>query len=131
MKDSGETDKRHFSRVGICNLVTYVCIDENGECASNGIGNVFDVSQSGLRLETAQRVTTPYLSLMAIDISEQLIEIIGKVVRRGRTPSGGFNVGIELMGTREENMRFAASLVRAFHYGKKSCRPQSGSESAG
>jgi hypothetical protein len=113
-----KADRRCFQRVDAFNPVIFVGIDERGEPAGNGIANVLNISQSGLCLQTVQEVSTPYMLLMVVDVYERMLKMKGKVVRRKKTPGGDYEVGIELKGAREDIKRFAASLVRVYHYTK-------------
>ncbi len=124
-----KTEKRNSGRVGTCNLISFVAIDDQGHQIGHGMGKAIDISQRGLRLHTTHPVPAERVSLMATGHNGQLIEIMGLVVYSRRSEEGGYHWGIELNGSQEERVRFATSLIKAFHYGKRK-GPSGGMEAA-
>ncbi len=113
------TEKRSSGRVGTCNLISFVAVDDQGNQIGHGMGKAIDISQTGLRLQTTHPVPADRVSLMATGHNGQLIEIMGQVVFSRRSEDGGYQLGIELRASQEERVRFATSLIKAFHYGKR------------
>lgn len=83
------------------------------------MGIIIDISQSGILMETAQKVESNLLSLMVSTKTSELIEIEGKVVYCRKTKSGKFKTGIVLQGTHDDNVQFVKEVIRAYHYNKK------------
>jgi hypothetical protein len=48
-----------------------------------------------------------------------LIEVVGKVAYSRRSRTGGYKTGIQFAGGSDENIRFATSLIKTFHYRRK------------
>jgi hypothetical protein len=112
-------EKRKFARVNICNTISYIGSDEDGNIIEQCMAVVLDISQNGLLIESLQEVESKNLSLMASTQKNSLINIEGEVAHCRKTESGKFRTGVMLQGTHEENVRFVKELIRAYHYQKK------------
>ncbi|HSV92619.1 MAG TPA: PilZ domain-containing protein [Desulfobacterales bacterium] len=112
-------DHRQHTRVETCNLISFLSVDEDGRVLRQGMGRALDVSQNGMLLESALPVDSEFVSLMSTDPENNLIEITAKVAysRRGRT--GSFLTGVQFAGAGDDNVRFAANLIKTFHYRRK------------
>ena len=82
------------------------------------MGVALDVSQSGILIESFQKVESEYLSIMATNKSNSILEIKGKVAYCRKTQSGKFKTGVMLQGSHDDNIRFVKELIRAYHVGK-------------
>jgi hypothetical protein len=112
-------DHRAHPRVETCNLISFQCIDAAGTTVRQGMGKALDVSKNGLMLESSLPVESEYVSLMSTDPDNRLIEIVGKVAYSRRSRTGGYKTGIQFAGGSDENIRFATSLIKTFHYRRK------------
>lgn len=112
-------DHRQHTRVETCNLISFLSVDADGHVLRQGMGRALDVSQNGMLLESALPVDSEFVSLMSTDPENNLIEITARVAysRRGRT--GSFLTGVQFAGTGDDNVRFAANLIKTFHYRRK------------
>jgi len=108
-------DERQFPRVGTCNLISYALLDQTGNMVHQGMGRALDVSQNGIYLETALKVTAEYISLMSSDEQNNLMELKGKVAYSKRNGNAKFRTGIAFLGSQGENARFAAKLIKSYH----------------
>jgi c-di-GMP-binding flagellar brake protein YcgR len=115
----GEADQRQYPRVEISNLISYACIDAQGAMLKQGMGKAVDISQNGLMLESGCPIESEYVSLLSADPDDRLVEIVGKVAYTRRGRSGSYKNGIRFTGSKEENVQFAASLIKTFHYRRK------------
>ena len=117
--DSDYTDapieQRAYARVEACNLVSYATISRDGKLSTHRMGRALDVSQNGIYLETARQVDSEYISLMTSDVDEKLVEIKGRVAYSQKNGQNMFRTGIRLVGTHDENIRFAKKLIRVYH----------------
>ena len=111
-------ERRNYPRVKTCNLISYMAIKENGEVTDLGMGRALDISQNGIFLETPRLLFSEYISLMSVDLDNNLIEIKGKVIYSGVNRSGMIGNGILLQGTHHENVQFATRLIKVFHIRK-------------
>ena len=115
----GETNQRQHARVKTCNLISYACLDDQGTVLTQGIGKALDISQSGLMLESSCPIESEYITLLSADPDDRLVDIVGKVAHARRSRSGSYKTGIRFTGSHEENVQFAASLIKTFHYRNK------------
>jgi Tfp pilus assembly protein PilZ len=113
-------EKRKHPRVKIHNLISYVCLDEDGKPIKNLMGTALDVSQGGLLLETTHQIEPGDVILITTDDQDRLIEINGKAAYCREIGDGKFYVGISLQGSHNENIQFIRSMIRAYHYRKSS-----------
>jgi hypothetical protein len=115
----GETNQRQHARVKTCNLISYACLDDQGTLLTQGIGKALDISQSGLMLESSCPIESEYITLLSADPDDRLLDIVGKVAHARRSRSGSYKTGIRFTGSHAENVQFAASLIKTFHYRNK------------
>jgi Tfp pilus assembly protein PilZ len=104
-------EKRKHPRVPIHNLVSYVCLDEDGKPIKNLMGTALDVSQGGLLLETTHQIESGDVVLITTDDQDRLIEINGKAAYCREIGDGKFYVGISLQGSHNENIQFIRSMI--------------------
>jgi hypothetical protein len=123
-------DHRAHPRVETCNLISFQCIDARGRAVRQGMGKALDVSKNGLMLESGHPVESEYVSLMSTDPDNRLIEIVGKVAYSRRSRTGSYQTGIQFSGSSDENVRFATSLIKTFHYRRKKSANGSGAAKA-
>jgi c-di-GMP-binding flagellar brake protein YcgR len=106
-------EKRKSPRVKIQNLISYVCLDEDGKPIKHLMGTALDISQGGLLLETTQHIEPGNVILITADEQDKIFEINGKAAYCRETGSGKFNVGISFQGTHAENIQFVKCVVRS------------------
>ena len=95
-----------------------MAIGENGEISDLGMGRALNISQNGIFLETPRLLFSEYISLMSVDLDNNLIEIKGQVMYSGINRSGMIGNGIRLQGEHHENVQFATRLIKVFHIRK-------------
>jgi c-di-GMP-binding flagellar brake protein YcgR len=110
------TEKRKYPRVRIHNLISYVCLGEDGRPIKHLMGTALDISQGGLLLETTQQIEPGNGILITADEQDRIVEIKGKAVYCRETKSGKYCVGISFQGTPGENNQFVQHMVRANYY---------------
>ena len=111
-------DRRKFPRIKVCNPVSYDCVDREGILVDQNMGIAMDISQNGILLETAQMIRSKYIYLIFVDLENNLIRIIGRVVFSVKNKNGNFKSGINFQGEHTENIGFAKKLVQAYHHQK-------------
>jgi hypothetical protein len=117
-------EKRKYPRVQIRNLISYVCLDEDGRPIKNLMGTAIDISQGGLLLETTHQIEPGAVILITTDDQDRLIEINGKATYCREIGGGKFYLGISLQGSHNENIQFVKSMIRAYHYRRSSDQPK-------
>ena len=113
-------EKRKYPRVQIHNLISYVCLGEDGQPIKRLMGSALDISQGGLLLETTQQIEPGNGILITADEQDRIVEIKGKAAYCRETGPGKFYVGISFQGTPDENIQFVKHMVRANYYRKSS-----------
>lgn len=111
-------DRRKFARVDVYSSISYVCVDDTGNLIDQQMGVALNISQTGLLLETGQQLETNFISLMFVDLENNLAEVEGEIVYCHPKASGMFQNGIHFRGSHAENIEFAQKLIRAYHYRK-------------
>ena len=109
-------DKRKYPRVKIHNLISYVCLDEDGKPIKQLMAAALDISQGGLLLETTQQIEPGNVILITADEQDRIVEINGKAAYCCETGFGKFNVGVSFQGTHDENIQFVKCMIRANYY---------------
>ncbi len=116
-------ERRIYPRVKTCNLISYMAIKANGEIIDLGMGRALNISQNGIFLETPRLVFSEYISLMSVDLDNNLIEVKGEVIYSGINRSGMVGNGIRLQGEHHENIQFVTRLIKVFHVRKNKFAP--------
>ncbi len=111
-------DKRKHPRVKTDNLVSYVCIDEEGSELGQGIGRALDISQGGILLETHTPIESDKILLTTVDVNNDLMEISGEVVYCRESGPGMFQTGIRFLESDENIRRIVINLVKVYHLQK-------------
>jgi len=109
-------ENRSNPRVETSNLISFLCLDAANKPVHQGMGRALDVSTSGLMLESSDPIETELVSLLSSDLDDSLIEIVGEVAYSRQSQTGSYKTGIRFTGSSSENIRFAASLIKSFHY---------------
>ena len=112
-------DRRKFPRVPTRNVVSYLSTDKRGNKLNQGMGRAMDISQSGILLETTQRIDSENIILEFVDLEDNLVSIKGKVAYCNSYDRKKFKTGISFQGTHEKNIEIATKLLRIYHTRKK------------
>jgi hypothetical protein len=111
-------EHRKHPRVETCNLISYLMIRANGEIADQGMGRALNISQGGILLETTRLILSEHISLMSVDLDNNLIEIKGNVVYSKDNGFGMIKNGVRFQGNHDDMIQFAAKLIKVFHFRK-------------
>jgi c-di-GMP-binding flagellar brake protein YcgR len=105
-------NKRQHSRVESLNLLSYICLDAEGNEIDQGMGRTLNISEGGLLLETYTQIDTEFILLMAVGLNENLLEVKGRVVAcRPREPDT-WEVGIAFLDRSEQTRRVLVEFVK-------------------
>ncbi|MDH3883552.1 MAG: PilZ domain-containing protein [Desulfobacterales bacterium] len=121
-------ERRKQPRVKINYPISYVCTDKKGCIVQQNMGVALNISQSGILIETADSVFSKYVTLISVDLKENIIEIKGKVAYCKKNKAKKYRVGISFEGTHAQNIRFVKTLIRSYYYNKDEYRYSSSSE---
>lgn len=107
-------DKRIHPRTDFLNLISYVCIDENNNEVTQGMGRTLNVSEGGILLETHVEIDQQYTVALAIGLENNLINIKGKVVFPRHGKEGIFETGIQFLDMDKTTRRTFKKYIKAF-----------------
>jgi len=108
-------ERRRYPRVETNNLISYSCVDENGNELAHSMARVLDTNPLGAKIETYQEILSENIHLTAVDVDDNLISIVGKIAYTHRSNDGKYEFGISFMGTSPENTDFALKLIAVCH----------------
>jgi hypothetical protein len=111
-------DRRKHSRVETNNLISYESMGKEGNIISSSMGKALNVSQSGILLETPYLIEAENVTLVTVDLKNNLIKMTGKLVYCRETESGMFHAGINFTGSEEKTAKFAVKLIKSYHHRK-------------
>jgi c-di-GMP-binding flagellar brake protein YcgR len=106
-------EKRQHTRIETLNLLSYTCLDAEGNEVDQGMGRTLNISAGGLLLETLMPIDSDFILLMAVGLQENFIEIKGRVAfcREGR--DGKWETGVAFLDRSEQARRVLVEFVRA------------------
>jgi hypothetical protein len=110
-----DRDRRKHPRVPTDNIVSYVCIDSEGQAVAEGMGRTLNISQGGLLLESTREIASDYILIMSIDLEDNLLETKGKVAHCRCAGPNTFLTGIQFQGPRQEVTRVIKNFVLDYH----------------
>jgi len=112
-------DKRTHLRTDSLNLISYVCVDENNNAVTQGMGRTLNVSEGGILLETHVEFDQQYTVSLVIGLENDLINIIGKVISPRPGQEGKFETGIQFLDMDKATFRILKKYIKAFTEQKK------------
>jgi hypothetical protein len=113
-QDKGR-DRRKYPRVDTNNLISYCCLDENGNDLGLSMARAMDVNPLGAKIETYQEILSENIHLTTVDADGNLIDILGRVIHARKVDDGRYEFGIQFVGTEAENTDFALKLIGVCH----------------
>ncbi len=113
------TDRRKNQRIEICNLVSYECIDKNGNPFEQGMGNALNISQGGILLETHYLICSRQIQMWAIDFKDDFVDMNGTIVCQRPRQSGSFLQRVSFCENNGKGCEFLIALVKAYCLQKK------------
>jgi hypothetical protein len=108
-------EKRKHSRIDSVNLLNYVHHDDHGEEADQGMGRTLNISESGMLLETHNRITELHTVSLTIGFREDVIEIKGKTIYTKDNARGMFESGIEFFEMDDAARKILKNYIQVFH----------------
>jgi len=111
-------DRRKYPRVNTTNLISHVTIDETGRWIFQGMSRALDISRGGILLETAQPITPGCLSMMTVDMDNNLIEIKGELIHCSKSGPSTYHSGIKFISTDELITKFVTQMIKVYNHRK-------------
>jgi len=109
------SNRRGYPRIDTNNLVSYSCLDENGNELNSCMAMALDINPLGAKIETYQEIVSDIIWLTSVDEDDNLIGILGRVAHSKKADDGKYEIGIQFLGTQDENTDFALKLINVFH----------------
>ena len=107
-------EKRKHPRIKTENLLSYVCIDDEGNEIDEGMGKIKNVSLGGVLIETIKPIGMQDILLTTIGINDEIINMKAKVVYCKKEISGMFRTGIQFLETNEKIVSFVIKLLETY-----------------
>ena len=111
-------EKRKHARVKTSNPILYESMDNEGQIVSRSMGKAINISKSGILLETPYPIETENVTLVTVDIENNLIEMTGRLIYCRETDSGMYQSGFSFIGSDEETSKFAVKLIKLYNHRK-------------
>ena len=112
--------KRNHARIESLNLISYVCIDEDNNLVTQGMGRTLNVSEGGILLDTHVMIDSHYTLSLKIGFEDELVDIKGKVVYSKTGVEGNFETGIQFFEIDENALKILKKYIKAFMNSKNS-----------
>ncbi|MFP4667330.1 MAG: PilZ domain-containing protein [Desulfobacterales bacterium] len=117
-----QQEKRRQQRYESINLLSYVCIDDEGKEWKQGMGRTLNINETGAKLETHEPIESRYVVLLAIGMGDDVVDIEGRVVYCNRGESGKFESGIEFCGMDDNAHAILRDFIREYNRQKEQGR---------
>ena len=108
-----DEQRKHY-RSKTVNLLSYVCIDDDGFPLDQGMGKILDISQGGLLMETKVPIEAKFILLISFDIKEELIKLKGKVVYCREAEPKTFHTGVSFVETDKRIRENVTAMIKVF-----------------
>ena len=113
-------DRRRYPRVNTINLISHVTIDATtGRLIFQGMSRALDISRGGILLETVYPIESGFLSMMTVDMENNLIEIKGELIYCCKSDTAMYHSGIKFIGTDEQIIKFVAEIIKVYNLREK------------
>ena len=112
-------NKRKHSRVNIQNIVSYICLDDQGRELSKGAGEAVNIGCGGLLLCTHQPIESEFIVLMSFNLENDIRDIKGRVVHSRPDEQGKYVTGVEFVGVSSQTIESINQLIETYHIKNK------------
>jgi len=109
-----DIEKRKYPRVGTHNLVSYLCLDEEGQAVGGGMGRTLNVSEGGILLETHAALDPNSAVSLTIALEDEIMEVSAKVASSKRRDDGKFETGMAFMEKDDAKIAFLKQYITIF-----------------
>ena len=109
-------EHRKHKRIHSMNLLNYVCLDENGEAFSQGMGRTLNVSESGILLEPRAALEPKTEVSLTIGMEEEIVDLKGTAVYSKKNAGGSYETGIEFSSVDDAELKILRKFIDAFEH---------------
>ena len=96
-------DHRVSERKDSLNLLDLVVMDESDTIIGREMGRTLNVSETGILIETPARLEVGQRLCVTVAVEDDVIEMIGRVMRVVENADGIINAGVEFVETYERD----------------------------
>jgi hypothetical protein len=111
-------ERREHTRVETSNHILYEIMENEGQIVSRSMGKAINISPSGIMLETPGPIEAVNVTLVTVDLENNLIEMTSSLIYCRETESGMYQTGFCFIGSYKEKAKFAAKLIKLYHHRK-------------
>ena len=112
-------EKRKFIRIDSLNL-SYILVDaSDDDDEKQTMGRTLDVSEAGIRLETAVPVELDSTLMLTIGLEEELVDIKGRVVHSSKGEGDRYQLGVEFFEKDKKASAILKKFIAAFQRQRK------------
>jgi len=108
-------EQRQQQRYESIQLLSYVCIDEEGKAWKQGMGRTLNINEIGLKLETHEPIETQSIVLLAVGLEDEVVDVKGRVIYCNRNEMGRFESGVEFYDLDPGSREIITRFVREFN----------------
>jgi hypothetical protein len=110
-----QVNRRQHPRIETRNLISHLSLDEQGNQISQGLSKAIDISRGGILLETPHPIESGMISLMAVGLDNNFLEIKGELAYTKKTDSGMYHSGIKFVGPDDQVKKFVVGLIKEYN----------------
>ena len=107
-------ERREFIRPESLHLVDYLVVDEQGQQGEYSMGRTLNVSEGGILLETQSEILTGMQVMITLELDNELIDIMGKVMHT-TCKSGRYHNGIEFFHVADYDKTTLTKYINEFN----------------
>ena len=111
-------ERREHTRVAASNHILYEILDNEWQIVSRSMGRAINISPSGIMLETPYPIEAVNVTLVTVDLENNLIVMTSRLIYCRETDSGVYKAGFSFIGSDKEKTKFAAELIKLYHHRK-------------
>lgn len=108
-------EKRRQDRYESIQLLSYICIDDDGKEWKQGMGRTLNINEIGLKLETHEPIETRQIVLLAVGLEDEVVDVKGRVIYCNRNEVGRFESGVEFYDLDARSREIINGFVREFN----------------
>ncbi len=104
--------ERKFNRKGSKNIVAYICVDDDLNEISQGLGVTVDVGEGGIKIELPKQLESDRIKLFAVGKDDDLVDVSGFLRHTEGMSNGKYRTGIEFNSEKKCVNRFLEGYTK-------------------
>jgi len=111
-------ERRKHTRLEVSNHILYETLVNGWQIVSRSMGKAINISPSGIMLEIPDPIEAVNVTLVTVDLENNLIEMTSRLIYCRETDSGMYQAGFSFIGSDNKKTKFAAELIKLYHHRK-------------